>query len=186
MTLGEKVNFTVRAEESGDEAAIRKVLLAAFPSADEADLVDALRENKSVWEPGTSFVAVSDTGEIIGQALLTRCWIDSVPALALAPCAVFPKYQGQGVGSAVIEAALESARRIAQTGNSPQCAIVLGHAEYYPRFGFEPARSFGIRAPFEVPSEAFMALNLNPEFELPSGTVIYPAEFGIEIDDEDI
>ncbi len=178
-------NYTPRPERAGDAAGIHNLLVAAFPGEDEANLVDALRENKSVWEPGYSFVAEDTEGNIVGQALLTRCWIDSWPALALAPCAVAPELQGQGVGTAVIRAVIEAARVDAQRDNVPAGIIVLGHTNYYPRFGFEPARAWGIRAPFEVPSEAFMVLNLNPEFELPAGVVRYPAEFGIDGEDED-
>ena len=57
--------------------------------------------------------------------------------------------------------------------------LVLGHADYYPRFGFTPASGFGVRAPFEVPDEAMMALSLDPSRETPRGTIQYPAAFGI-------
>lgn len=180
----DKVSF--RPEEAHDAPAIRQLLLQAFPTSAEADLVEALRANKSVWDPGVSYLAVTDEGQVIGQALLTRCWIDSAPALALAPCAVAPEFQGQGVGTAAIEAALNHARQEARTANYPQAVIVLGHADYYPRFGFEKARNWGIRAPFDVPTEAFMVLNLNSEFDLPAGVVRYPSEFGIDSEDDDL
>lgn len=178
------IDYTIRPEEPADRAGIRELLTTAFPTADEANLVDALRENRGVWGPGASYVAVDSAQRVLAHSLLTRCWIDSWPALALAPCAVLPEYQRAGIGTAVTKAALERVHKISQTTNSPLVAVVLGHAEYYPRFGFEPARYFGVKAPFDVPHEAFMVLNLNPEFEIPSGTVHYPSEFGIAEDDD--
>lgn len=172
----------IRPEQDGDAAAIRAVLTSAFPSEEEADLVEALRANSSVWEPGLSYLA-QDGGEVIGHVLLTRCWINSTPALALAPVAVAPEHQGRGVGSALIQKILDDAGAAARALNAPAAVLVLGHADFYPRFGFEVSRMHGIKPPFDVPKENFMVLNLNPEFELPMGTVNYPAEFGI--DDED-
>lgn len=174
----------VREEAAGDAPAVRQVLEAAFGRPDEADLVDALRQNTSVWEPGVGFVALDTEENVIGYALLTRCWVDSWPALALAPVAVTPQSQGQGVGQAVTAAALNAAREQVQRHNAPCGVIVLGEPRFYERFGFETARSWGIRAPFEVPHTHFMALNLNENFELPPGTVVYPPEFGIEDADE--
>lgn len=177
-----ETKYTVRTEEPDDAAGIRELLLAAFAGAEEADLVDALRDNKSVWEPGLAKVAVDAQEKIIGYVLLTRCWIESYPVLALAPCAVLPQMQGQGIGTALIESAIQEARQESATANTAQAIIVLGHPEYYPRFGFEPAHAHGILAPFDVPQEAFMVLSLHPEYKLPTGRVGYPAEFGIEED----
>ena len=174
--------FSIRPEQDGDAAAIRTVLTSAFLSEEEADLVEALRSNSSVWEPGLSYLA-QDGGEVIGHVLLTRCWINSTPALALAPVAVAPEHQGRGVGSALIQKILDDAGQEACQVNAPAAVLVLGHADFYPRFGFEISRMHGIKPPFDVPKENFMVLNLNTEFELPMGTVNYPAEFGI--DDED-
>lgn len=173
----------IRPEQDGDAAAIRGVLTSAFPTQEEADLVDALRDNSSVWEPGLSYLA-HDGDKVIGHVLLTRCWINSTPALALAPVAVVPDYQGRGFGSALIEKILDDAAASAHEVNAPAAVLVLGSAEFYPRFGFEISRMHGIKPPFDVPKENFMVLNLNPEFELPMGMVYYPAEFGID-DEED-
>jgi putative acetyltransferase len=57
--------------------------------------------------------------------------------------------------------------------------VVLGHAGYYPRFGFTPASRFGIRASFDAPGEALMALALDPDAETPRGTIAYAAPFGV-------
>ncbi|WP_333779675.1 bifunctional class I SAM-dependent methyltransferase/N-acetyltransferase [Saccharopolyspora indica] len=169
-----RMNWNTRPETPADLRAIREVNLAAFPAAGEADLVEALRADQDAWIDGLSFVTEAEDGSIVGHALLTRCHIGGAPALALAPCAVLPSYQRKGAGSAAIRAALEAARALGEN-----TVVVLGHAEYYPRFGFVPASRLGIRAPFEVPDEAMMALTLDPQRPALTGTIRYPAAFGV-------
>ncbi|RKT86646.1 Predicted N-acetyltransferase YhbS [Saccharopolyspora antimicrobica] len=169
-----RMSWTTRPETSADLRAIREVNLAAFPAAEEADLVEALRADQDAWIDGLSFVTEAEDGSIVGHALLTRCHIGGAPALALAPCAVLPAYQRKGAGSAAIRAALEAARALGEN-----TVVVLGHADYYPRFGFVPASRLGIRAPFEVPDEAMMALTLDPQRPALTGTIRYPAAFGV-------
>jgi putative acetyltransferase len=166
-------SWTTRPETPDDVAAIREVNLAAFPTAVEADLVDALRAGDA-WIEGLSIVTGDGDGTVVGHALLTRCHVDGAPALALAPCAVLPRVQRRGAGSAAIRAGLEAARAMGE-----KLVLVLGHPEYYPRFGFTPASTFGIRPSFEAPDEAMMALALDPEAEIPRGTIAYPAPFGV-------
>lgn len=134
--------WITRPETTADLSTIREINLAAFPTAEEADLVDALRADPQAWIDGLSHVAETEGGDIVGHALLTRCHIDAHPALALAPCAVLPAYQRKGAGSAVIQAVLEAAR-----ARGENTVVVLGHPDYYPRFGFTPASRWGIRAP---------------------------------------
>jgi putative acetyltransferase len=165
--------WTTRPETPDDVRAIREVNVAAFPTAAEADLVDALRASDA-WIEGLSIVTEDCEGTVVGHALLTRCHVDGTPALALAPCAVLPRVQRSGAGSAAIRAGLEAARAMGEN-----LVLVLGHAEYYPRFGFTPASTFGIRPSFEVPDEAMMALALEPDAETPHGTIAYPAPFGV-------
>ncbi|MEU7895268.1 N-acetyltransferase [Nonomuraea sp. NPDC049152] len=162
-----------RPETAQDIPAIREVNLAAFPTPLEADLVEALRVDPA-WLSGLSIVAADADGTIAGYALLTRCHVDDVPALALGPCAVSPRYQKQGAGSAAIRAGLEAARAMGEN-----LVLVLGHPEYYPRFGFTPASGYGIRPSFEVPDEAMMALVFDDALPVPSGTIVYPAPFGV-------
>lgn len=105
--------WTTRTERPGDAAdaaAVRAVVRAAFPTAEEADLVDALREDPAAWIDGLSRVALDEDGTVVAQALLTRCHVDGAPALALAPCATLPAQQGRGAGSAAIRAALDAPR----------------------------------------------------------------------------
>lgn len=165
--------WITRPETVSDVAAIHRVHRAAFQTPEEAELVDALR-NEPEWIAPLSVVATSGDGTIVGHALLTRCYIDDVPALALSPCAVVPSQQRSGAGSAAIRAALHAAE---EQGES--FVIVLGHPEYYPRFGFNRALSYGIKLSIEVPDDALMALSLNSDRKLPAGVVRYSAPFGI-------
>lgn len=162
-------------ETAQDVPAVRRIHLAAFETAGEADLVDALRRDPAAWLPGLSYVAGTPDGTLLAHALLTRCHIDDAPAVALAPCAVLPAYQQCGAGGAVIRALLEAAREAGE-----RTAIVLGHPSYYPRFGFVPAATrFGILPPQPWPDEAFLALSLDGS-PPPRGTVRYAAAFGID------
>ncbi|WP_068924645.1 GNAT family N-acetyltransferase [Planobispora rosea] len=165
--------WITRPENERDIPAIRRANLEAFPTPLEADLVEALRAGPA-WIPGLSIVAVDDDGTVAGYALLTRCHVGDAPALALGPCAVLPRYQKQGAGSAAIRAGLETAR-----GMGENLVLVLGHAEYYPRFGFTRASVYGIRPPFEAPDEAMMALVFDETLPVPSGVIVYPPPFGV-------
>jgi putative acetyltransferase len=166
-------NWSTRPETADDVAAIRAVNLAAFPTAEEADLVDALRADPAAWMDGLSMVTTTPVGVVVAHALLTRCHVGGQPALALAPCAVPPEIQRTGAGSAAIRAGLDAAR-----DRGENLVVVLGHAAYYPRFGFAPASRLGVRPPFEVPDEAMMALALDATRPVPSGTIAYPSAFG--------
>ena len=166
-------SWTTRTETADDALAIRAVNLAAFPTAAEADLVEALRASDA-WIENLSIVTEDPQGNVVGHALLTRCHVDSAPALALAPCAVLPQVQRSGAGSAAIRAALDAARAMGE-----KLVLVLGHAAYYTRFGFTPASTFGIRPSFEAPDEAMMALSLDPDATTPCGTIAYPVAFGV-------
>ncbi|CAL9341556.1 hypothetical protein SUDANB145_00276 [Streptomyces sp. enrichment culture] len=167
-------HWTTRVETAADVPAVRDVVLDAFPTAEEADLVDALRADPDAWIEGLSLVAVDGDDRPVGYALLTRCRIGGSPALCLAPCAVRPERQREGAGSAAVRAALDAARRAGEAH-----VVVLGHPEYYPRFGFGRASAHGIGLSIEVPDEALMALTLDPGRPLPAGTVRYAAPFGI-------
>ncbi|TRV75780.1 N-acetyltransferase [Streptomyces sp. 130] len=166
--------WTTRPETPDDITAIRGINLAAFPTPHEAGIVEALRADPKAWIDGLSMIA-TDAGNVpVAYALLTRCHVDGEPALALAPCAVLPSHQRTGAGSAAIRAVLAAAR-----ARGENLVLVLGHAAYYPRFGFTPASGFGIRAPFDVPDEAMMAMLLDDARPAPTGTIRYPAAFGV-------
>ncbi|GAA5049928.1 GNAT family N-acetyltransferase [Nocardia callitridis] len=170
--MSTRTNWITRAETDADIPAIREINLAAFDTAEEADLVDALRDDPA-WLDDLSILSAAPDGKPVGYALLTRCHVDDTPALCLGPCAVPPEYQRTGAGSAAIRAALGAAEQAGE-----HLVIVLGHPTYYPRFGFTRASDYGIRLSIEVPDEALMALSLDSE-PLPGGTVRYAAPFGI-------
>lgn len=117
--------FTVRAEATGDHSPVRRVNELAFGRAEEAALVDALRESA---RPNVSLVAVSG-GEVVGHIFFSPVTIESddssFAAMGLAPMAVLPEFQGQGVGSLLVREGLEECARAGF-----DVVVVLGHPEY--------------------------------------------------------
>ncbi|MFF1649418.1 bifunctional class I SAM-dependent methyltransferase/N-acetyltransferase [Streptomyces sp. NPDC058240] len=167
--------WTTRPETAADAAAVHAVNAAAFPTPDEAALVDALRADPAAWRPGLGQVATDGpAGDIAAYALLTRCRVGDAPALAPAPVATAPEHQRRGAGQAAVWAVLDAARLRGES-----LVLVLGHPEYYPRFGFVPASRYGIRPGFDAPDEAMMALVLDDSAPVPQGTIHYPAAFGV-------
>ncbi len=163
----------VRPEEPRDFAAIRRVHERAFaPSREEADLVEALRAS-GAHVPELCLVALHGDA-VVAHIAFSRGHLDSGhPVLVLAPMAVVPERQRQGLGSALVS---EGLRHAAET-EFPM-VVVVGHPKYYPRFGFEPAEALGVSAPFEVPPEAWMAYRLPAYRRDARGTVAFPAAFG--------
>ena len=163
----------VREELPEDINAIRSVNTRAFGRTQEADLVDKLRRDCSDL---LSLVAMRQN-EIVGHILFSPATIESesktIQGMGLAPLAVSPQYQRQGTGSELIRAGIAELK-------SRRCpfVLVLGHPQYYPRFGFEPASRFGIRSEWQVPDEAFMILILNEsKTQGISGVAKYRPEF---------
>ena len=167
-------SLDVRSEQPGDEAAIARVNDAAFGQADESRIIDAIRQAK---RSSISLVAV-DGAAIVGHILFTPVSIESsaspVAAMSLAPMAVWPALQRRGIGSRLVREGLEECAR---TGC--QAVVVVGHPEFYPRFGFRPASSYGLRCEFPVPDDVFMAVELMPRaLSGCRGLVRYLPEFG--------
>ena len=146
----------IRMEKDFDYQNIREVNLCAFPSNDEALLVDKLRKSGEV----ISLVAVKHD-KMVGHVLFSTSTIEnsneSFIALVLAPVAVLPEFQNQGIGTKLIEIGLEEAKK-----RGYSMVTVMGHPKYYPSFGFKPALEYGIESPFNVPEKAFMVLELVP------------------------
>ena len=158
----------IRPEGPDDVAAIDAVVAAAFGQRDEADLVLALRADPA-WLPSLSLVAVID-GQLIGHVAFTRCLVGTQPALALAPLAVAPEHQREGVGGELVMSGLLAAR---STGE--RLVVVLGDPSYYGRFGFEAARQRDVTGPFGDIDE-FQALRLRRP--APTGPIEYAPPFG--------
>jgi putative acetyltransferase len=168
--------FTIRKETAADIAAIKEVNDAAFGQKNEANFIREIRQSES-FEKGLSLVAENEEGEVIGHILFSKIIIEmenvEVPSLALAPMAVKPGFQKEGVGSLLVRAGLEHCRE-----RGYDSVIVLGHPEFYPKFGFVPASSKGVKPPFEVPDEVFMLTELQPgALDEASGAVKYPPAF---------
>jgi len=164
--------MTIRAEQPGDEDAVRRVNLDAFGGGPEAALVDRLRDGVERYR---AFVAI-DGGAVVGHILFTPVRIDGneLVGMGLAPMAVAASHQRKGIGSQLVQHGLEQLR-----GAGCPFVVVLGHPDYYPRFGFERASRHGLKCQWPgVPDEAFMVSVLGAE-ALPEGggTVRYCREF---------
>ena len=129
--------------------------------------------NSDSFIPELSLVAVKDN-KIVGYILFTKIKIENHEEIALAPLAVLPEYQKQGIGSKLIEEGHKIAKKLGY-----HYSIVLGSENYYPKFGYIPAIQYGIQAPFEVQNENFMAVKLNETNTEIKGVVQYAKEFGI-------
>ena len=140
----------IRTAHSKDAAGIRAVNVSAFGTTAEADLVDTLCERAA---PILSLVA-DDDGAIVGHILFTPMTLDTdreLKVMGLAPMAVATGRQRQGIGTALVHAGLDECWQLGAAA-----VAVLGHAEYYPRFGFVPASQFGLMSQYDVPDDVFM------------------------------
>jgi len=162
----------IRPEEPGDHRAVRALNDSAFETPAEANLVDALRERA---RPVISLVAEIH-GAIIGHVMLSPVTLSSRPEpqiMGLGPMAVAREHRGEGIGSALVRAGLERCKSLGYGA-----VVVLGHPDYYPRFGFAPASRFDIDCEYEVPEETFMAIELRPGYlHGESGKVKYHPAF---------
>ena len=142
----------IREEHAGDISEIRELNQQAFGQAQEGNIVDALRSNGAAL---LSLVATLDD-HVVGHILYSPVSLSGVDGAALGPMAVLPQHQRQGIGSKLIE---EGNRRLKESG----CPfiIVVGHANFYPRFGFKRASTCAIACEWEIPDEAFMVLTLD-------------------------
>jgi predicted N-acetyltransferase YhbS len=170
------MDIMIRQETVRDFNEVYELVKAAFKTmpfadGDEQDLVARLR-NSEAFIPALSLVAESE-GVIVGHVLFTRLKIGDYIALALAPVSVLPQFQRQGIGGQLI---LEGHRIAKALGYG--AVVLIGHADYYPRFGYQPASLWHLVAPFEVPDEAFMAAELVPgALNGVSGMIEYAKEF---------
>ena len=163
----------IRAEQENDRDAVYAVNASAFESPSEANLVTLLRQQA---HPVISFVA-EDSGEIVGHIMFSPVSLlghPNVKLVGLAPLAVVPEQQRKGIGSALVRAGLDECRELGFVA-----VVVLGHPEFYHRLGFSPSTRFDIDSDYEVPEEAFMAMELQPgALGGRSGRIRYHAAFG--------
>lgn len=173
----------IRQEQTREYSTTEKVIKKAFLNEEYSDQTEHLLVNRirasDAFIPELSLVAIDQDkeGELIGQILLSKITIVGnekvVDSLALAPVSVIPEYQKKGIGSQLIRIALKKAKELGY-----HSVIVLGHKDYYPKFGFKPASSWNIEAPFDVPAEVFMALELTEHsLENVQGIVQYSNAF---------
>jgi len=176
------MNIEIREERDGDREVIRRINEVAFGGMEEADIVDKLRQSCSNL---LSLVAVVDELPV-GHILFSPVTIEKrtassngpgepIPGMGLGPMAVFPEHQRAGIGYQLVREGLKRLRAA-----STPFVIVLGHPEYYPRFGFQPASRYGIQCQWEgVPDQAFMILAFQDSaLRGVSGIARYRDEFG--------
>jgi len=168
------MKIAIRAEQPEDRAAVRRTNEAAFGGQEEAEIVDMLRDSCGDL---LSLVATADE-QLVGYILFSPVTIEGVElhpgGMGLAPMAVLPDYQRRGIGSRLVRAGLERLQ-----SSSIPFVVVLGHPDYYPRFGFRPASRYGIQCQWPgVPDTAFMILVLDETaLRSVSGVVRYRDEF---------
>jgi len=170
----------IRQENKNDHKEVFKVIKSAFKDAEFTDnteqfLVDRLRKSDA-FIPELSMIAEIN-GKIVGHILLTKLKIKNksnvFDSLALAPVSVLPEYQGKGIGGKLI---VDSHKKAKELGH--KSIVLLGHENYYPRFGYEQADKYGIELPFKVPKENCMVIELIENgLKGVNGMVEYPKEF---------
>ena len=158
--------MNIRFEQPNDIEQIKNVHLIAFETDTEANIVDALRN------AGVELISIvaEKNGEIIGHILFSPVTLDGVTKImGLAPMAVLPNWQRKGVGSKLINEGMKACEKAGY-----EAVVVLGHPDYYPRFGFEPSVNFRIKSEYDVPPEVFMVKELkNGALKDKTGTVKY-------------
>ncbi len=160
----------IREERPDDIAAVRELNRRAFGQDQEGNIVDALMANGAAL---LSLVATLND-RVVGHIMYSPVSIDGKGrGAALGPMAVIPERQRQGIGSKLIEAGNQKLK----DAGCP-FIIVVGHADYYPRFGFRPASEHGIKCEWDVPDDVFMLLVLDQaKMEGVSGLAKYRHEF---------
>ncbi len=169
------MNIIIRQELKEDHTRIKEINDQAFEQEDEGKLVDKLRK-KDQFIPELSLVAEVDK-TVVGHILFYPGKINSAnqkyTTLSLGPMSVLPEYQKKGIGGRLINEGLKLAKDLGF-----RSVIVVGHPEYYPKFGFTKASKWSIKVPFKVPNEVFMALEIvEGELQDKPGIIEYPAEF---------
>jgi len=146
-------DLLIRPEQAHDYIAVHRITEAAFDGPAEASLIKILRRNA---DPVISLVAEKD-GEVLGHIMFSPVSLPGASELVmgLAPMAVDPDQQQSGIGTRLVREGLVKCEELGAAG-----VVVLGHSEFYPRFGFVPASRLGIGCEYDVPDDVFMAMEL--------------------------
>jgi len=162
----------IRTETSDDYKVVFDLNVKAFGQENESRLIEALRKSNA-FVPELSLVAEVD-GKVVGHILFTKVTIGDSKheGLALAPVAVAPDAQRQGLGTRLVEAGLKKAAELGFDS-----VVVLGHENYYPKFGFKSASNWNITTGYNSPESTFALELKNGALEHVSGLVEYPKEF---------
>lgn len=175
------IDVIIREERQKDFEKINQVVKAAFKNVEQSDhtehlLVERLRKSQA-YIPALSLVAQTPQGEIVGHLLLSKAHIingsQSFEVLALAPLSVAPAFQRNSIGSKLIEVAHQRAKKLGYAA-----IVLLGHKDYYPRFGYKKASLFGVSFPFNAPDDCCMVAELRKNaLRGISGVVCYSQAF---------
>jgi putative acetyltransferase len=167
------MGFLIRQERAADERTISELVEAAFGDRSVAEFTGSIRASDG-YVPELTFVGEAD-GEIVGYTMLSYVEIEGLDnrILVLTPMAVRPDRQRQGVGAAIVRAALEAADE-----RDEPLVLVEGVPAYYPQFGFESATALGLERPDErIPDQAWLAIPLRSYDPSIRGRVVYPPFF---------
>ena len=163
----------IRRESEADHAAVRAVNEAAFETGAEANLVEALRAKRIAL---VSLVAESGNA-VVGHILFSPVVLAEhreLNVMGLGPMAVLPGHQRKGIGSALVREGLARCRQL-----GCRAVVVVGHPNYYPRFGFVPGTRYSIRCEYDVPADVFMIAELEKgALKGLAGVVRYDDAFG--------
>jgi predicted N-acetyltransferase YhbS len=169
------MDVLIREESKNDYDKIKKINDLAFGQENEGKMIEALRKTVD-YNPKLLLVAERKkkiVGYILFYPIKIKNEIEELTVLSLAPMAVHPEYQNQGIGSKLVKRGIEVARKYGFSA-----VIVVGHPKYYPRFGFKPASNWGIKLPFDIPNNVFLAIELKEKsLKKCNGTVVYPKEY---------
>ncbi len=169
------MELKIRSETPGDYSSISRINSQAFGRQNEADLVQALR-TLAEFDPNLSLLAEIES-QLVGHILLFPVHIRMQESkhltVSLGPVAVLPEFQRQAIGTRLIEKGHEKAHKLGFDS-----VVLLGHPDYYPRFGYLPASNWGLTNPWNITGAAFMAIELvKGSLKGKPGLIEYPAAF---------